>query len=73
MKREPVNSSAIRSMGYNEEEEIVEVEIRQTGKVYDYFHVPLEEYLKFREAPSIGGYYNIVFKDKFGDNYEEVT
>ena len=72
MKRKPVNSSAIKSIGYNEDEEIVEVEIRNTKRVYRYYHVPPEEYQKFITAASLGTYYNKDFKDKFGDDYDEI-
>ncbi len=72
MKREPVNSSAINSMGYNEENKIIEVEISGTGEVYQYKNVPLEEYLKFKEEPSLGSYYNKVFKGKYPE-YKKVS
>ena len=72
MRREPVDSSAIKSIGYDEDKEVVEVEIRETGKIYKYYDVPLEDYLALIEADSIGSYYNKVFKLEF-TNYEEVN
>lgn len=71
MKREPVKSSAIKSIGYDEDKQVVEVEILETEKIYKYFKVPLEDYLALIEAKSIGKYYNKVFKPKFID-YKEV-
>ncbi|MCW3110572.1 MAG: hypothetical protein JWQ09_5078 [Segetibacter sp.] len=71
MERLPVESEALKSVGYDEENEIAEVEIRQTGRVYEYFNVPLEDYLSLIEANSIGEYYNKTFKPKF-HNYIEV-
>jgi hypothetical protein len=70
MKRKPVNSSALKSVGYNEEKRILEVEILETGRTYQYKDVPLEEYVSFMEAPSLGIYYNKVIKDKY--EYDEI-
>lgn len=66
MKRKHLKSSVIKSMKYNEETQVLEVEL-QGGEVYTYNHVPLEEYLKFLEQPSLGTYYNKEFKNKFPD------
>ncbi len=71
MKREPVKSTAIKSIGYNEDKQILEVEILETGRVYKYFNVPLEEYMDFMEAKSLGEYYNRVIKEKY--EYRELT
>lgn len=70
MKRELVDSTAIKSIGYNEDKQMLEVEILETGKVYQYFEVPLEEYFDFMDAKSLGEYYNIVIKKKY--NYKEL-
>lgn len=69
MKREPVNSSAIKSVGYDEENQILEVEILETGRVYQYKNIPINEYLTFIQAPSIGWYYNKMIKERY--EYEE--
>ncbi len=71
MKREQVRSSAIKSIGYDEDKQVVEVELLETGKIYQYFDVPLEDYLALIEAKSIGAYYNKVFKLEFTDYKEE--
>jgi hypothetical protein len=65
MKREPVESTAIKSIGYNEDKNILEVEILETGRIYKYFDVPLEKYLDLMEAKSLGEYYNRVIKEKY--------
>jgi hypothetical protein len=65
MKRKPVKSSALKSVGYNEEKKLLEVEILETGRVYQYKEVPLEEYISFIEAPSLGIYYNKIIKDRY--------
>ena len=71
MKREPVESTAIKSIGYNEDKKLLEVEILETGRIYKYFDVPLEEYLDFLDAKSLGEYYNRVIKEKY--EYRELT
>lgn len=65
-----MESEALRSVGYDEENQILEVEIRNSGKVYHYYNVPLNEYLALIEADSIGGYYNRIFKPKFPEYTE---
>ncbi len=67
MNRDSVNSSALKSVGYDEENQILEVEILQTGEVYQYKNVPIEEYFLFLEQPSLGTYYNKEFKKKLPD------
>ena len=71
MKREPVTSSAIKSIGYNEDKQILEVEILETGRIYKYFNVPLDEYMDFLDAKSLGEYYNRVIKVKY--EYRELA
>ena len=39
MKREPVESTAIKSIGYNEDKQILEVEILETGRVSAIFPI----------------------------------
>jgi hypothetical protein len=64
MTRGAVKSSALESVGYSEESQVLEVEIKNTGRVYQYFEVPLMEYLNLINAPSVGEYYNEI-KKKF--------
>lgn len=71
MKREPVESTAIKSIGYNEDKQILEVEILETGRVYKYFNVPLDEYMDFLDAKSLGEYYNRVIKENY--EYRELA
>ena len=71
MKREPVESTAIKSIGYNEDKKLLEIEILETGRIYKYFDVPLEEYLDLLDAKSLGEYYNRVIKEKY--EYRELT
>lgn len=71
MKRELVDSTAIKSIGYNEDKQLLEVEILGTGRIYQYKEVPLEEYFDFMDAKSLGEYYNRVIKEKY--EYRELA
>lgn len=64
MRREPIESSVIASMGYDSERCELEIEYQATGDVYRYFDVPLDEYQAFMAAESKGKYLNEVFKQR---------
>ena len=67
MTHEPVESSAIKSIGYDEEKKTFEVRIQDTDELYQYYNVPREEYFAFISQPSKGTYYNKVFKTRYPD------
>jgi hypothetical protein len=71
MRRSPVTSSAIASIGYDEVEGIMEIEFRPSGITYRYFDVPACEYLAFLNAGSKGSYFDEHFK-KTGYRYRRV-
>ena len=56
MYRDPVSSTSLRSVGYNEEQQILELEFVYGG-VYQYLDVPLEEYVALMSADSKGSYF----------------
>lgn len=62
MQRESIDSSVIASMGYDAAKQVLELEFREDGRIYDYLAVPPEEYAAFRAAESKGIYLNQVFK-----------
>jgi hypothetical protein len=64
MLREPVSSSVIAALGYNEDREVLEVEFT-SGTVYRYLHVGIEVYEDFLAAPSKGRFFNERIKDAF--------
>jgi hypothetical protein len=64
MRRKRVSSSAITSVGYEPDWEVLEVEF-QSGAVYDYFEVPPEVYRALMEAPSKGHYLAAEIKDVY--------
>jgi hypothetical protein len=57
MERSPVNSSQMKSLGYDARRKILEAEFA-TGAVYRYFNVPASVYRAMLDADSIGAYFN---------------
>ena len=57
MKRTPVTSSLIASVGYDAAQETIEVEF-QNGRIYQYFDVEESEMRELLEADSLGAYFN---------------
>jgi hypothetical protein len=64
MQRVPADSSSIASIGYAPEQQVLELEFRQSGEVYQYFNVPAEEHTAFLAADSKGTYLNRRFKPR---------
>ena len=64
MKRQSVESSNLASVGYDAENEILEVEFNHGG-VYQYFDVPENIYNDLINAPSIGSYLAQNIKGRF--------
>jgi hypothetical protein len=65
MERETVDSSNIASMGYNPESETLEIEFVKSGKVYEYYNVPLFMFERLRDAHSIGRFFNSEIKNSY--------
>jgi hypothetical protein len=64
MNRKPVSSSSIRSIGYDPDAKILEVEL-QNGGIYQYFQVPRETHDDLINAASIGRYYSKYVRDSY--------
>jgi len=62
MDRKKVNSSGIRSIGYEASSQILEVELTD-GSIWQYSKVPSEVHRRLMAAPSMVSYYR--------DNVEE--
>jgi hypothetical protein len=71
MRRRRVDSTTVRSLGYDAERHVLEIEFKDSGEIYRYFDVPKWEYKAFLAAPSKGTYLNQEFK-KRGYRYEQV-
>ena len=64
MDRIQVVSSNIRSVGYEADIGILEIEFT-SGSIYQYFDVPEREYEELMNAASIGKYFNRKIKDNY--------
>lgn len=61
MDRKKVESSILKSVGYDEKRKILETELLNDS-LYEYYKVPAKEYKDLLNAESLGGYYNQVIK-----------
>jgi hypothetical protein len=68
--RRPVESSLIRSVGYDLASSVLELEFAEHGRLYQYFDVPLSVYTELMAAESKGSYFNDRIKDMY--TYQEV-
>jgi len=68
MKRTPVSSSNIFSIGYDEDSQILEIEFQYW--VYQYFDVPMSTYEWLMNAGSHGKYFIAHIKEHF--NYKKI-
>jgi hypothetical protein len=64
VKRTPVSSSSIASVGYDAKARILEVEFVH-GHVYRYRDVPAAVVRAFLSAPSLGAYLNANIRDVY--------
>jgi KTSC domain len=64
MERKKVNSSLIRSAGYDPGAQILEVELTD-GSIWQYSKVPTEVHRRFMAAPSMVSFY----RDRIEDEY----
>lgn len=64
MQHQPVSSSNIASIGYDQATQILEVEFLN-GTVYQYFNVPLPVYEGVMGAGSHGTYLNAHIKNQY--------
>ena len=64
IERHPIKSSHLKSVGYDEKKEELEVEF-QTGEVYRYFRVPVVVYKELMSAESKGKFFNSRIKGMY--------
>jgi KTSC domain len=69
MQRQQVTSSSIKSIGYDPEKQILEIEFKGKGDtpggVYQYLNFTPEDFATFRAAKSIGTYFAAFIRGKF--------
>jgi hypothetical protein len=68
--RWPVSSSVLKSIGYDPERRILDVEFRD-GDVYRYPDLAADIYEAFMAAPSKGRFFNQYIR--YGYEYEQLT
>ena len=64
MDRIPVESSNLRSIGYDAASQTFEVEFKSHA-IYQYYNVPEQIWMELEAAPSKGKYYSSQIKDRF--------
>lgn len=64
MNRRSVASSNIRSVGYDEQSQVLEIEFH-SGGIYQYYSVPRYIYDGLMSASSHGKYFHAHIKDQF--------
>jgi len=64
MQRQPVTSSNIAEIGYDNELQTLEIMFK-TGISYQYFNVPKHVYEQLQNADSVGKYFNAQIKGHF--------
>jgi hypothetical protein len=69
IRRHRVKSTAVRTLGYDENDWVLQVEFAN-GKLYNYFRVPPSEIKALKDAASKGEYVNRQIKPYY--EYEEV-
>ena len=67
MTRNSVQSSNLSSVGYDSENQILEIEFKKSG-IYQYYKVPLNVYNGLMNASSHGEYFNANIKNNFEFN-----
>ncbi len=64
MERKEVESSQLKSVGYDPATSTLEIEFKG-GSVYQYLDVPFETHDEFMAAESMGRYFGLQIKGKF--------
>jgi hypothetical protein len=64
MRRRLVNSSSLRSLGYDPRSQTLEIEFH-SGSVYQYFGVPRTVLEEMLAQPSLGTYFNAEIRDVY--------
>lgn len=56
MTKYPIDSANILKVGYDEEQQVLEIEFKLTV-IYHYFEVPLDEFVAFMKADDLEAFY----------------
>lgn len=71
--RTPVQSSNIKSIGYDEPKRILEIEFTKGGHVYQYSPVTASAYRELINAPSIGKHFHSHIKDNTNIDTKKIS
>ena len=69
MERQSVDSSNLASVGYDDKNQILEIEFN-SGSIYQYSNVPQGVYSGLMSAESHGGYFSAHIRNKY--DYREI-
>jgi hypothetical protein len=72
IKRKAVKSRAVRSIGYDRGQRVLQVKFI-SGDLYNYFRVPPLEYDRLMHADSIGGHVNREIKPYYEYEHAELA
>jgi hypothetical protein len=61
----PVQSSLLASVNYQPEKSVLDLEFREDGITYRYFHVPREIYTSLLTAEAKGSWFNSHIRTRF--------
>jgi hypothetical protein len=64
MERQPVQSSNIKSVGYDAASKVLEIAF-SSGGIYQYANVPASEHAALVAAPSVGKYFHAHIKSQY--------
>ncbi len=67
MERKSIESSMIRSIGFDPDSSILEIEFN-SGAVWQYFDFPESEWYEFEGSESQGKFFNREIKDQYPEN-----
>jgi hypothetical protein len=65
MQRQTVNSSALNSLGYDPSARILEVELKDSGGVWQYFGFPSTAYEKLLNSDSLSLFFITKIKGRY--------
>jgi hypothetical protein len=65
MKKYPVDSSAMTSVGYDADQRILEIQFKSGGALRQFFQVPQELFDQLMAADSVGDFFNTFIHGKF--------
>jgi hypothetical protein len=64
MRRRPVNSSSLSSVGYDSRSQTLEIEF-QSGAIYQYFAVPRGVFEMLLAQDSLGAFFNAQIREAY--------